>query len=899
MVTDKLHISYRKITRKTQQYKDYPRLTMNEPEYKDYPRLNKDDPDVENLLPFEPDTDKAPTIRLILDDDEIRKISGYVFEDKRTVNSDGSPIGDGEINSGDTPINGVTVQLVELIQDVDYDGTFTGQYLGEKVWDECEYTGYTDTLYQLKPESENQGAQYYSGKGTKYILNAKEDLRMIYSDPSVANEATEDGKYCFAGLPTGDFVVRFLYGDTTRTALTNGTINQDVDGNVIETATVNALVGTQGMNVKSYNGQDYKSTVYQRKLNSNSSTSYQVNQEEISYNMKDSNAVKGYIDTQNQDYASTWNYYNYDEVNKNYLLRDKTQLYKSEVLYYKGQPINNNGDLIPSQKVGPKENVANSYGSMWRYDRIATNDKPLLSDANDLYGYRQRGIDYAQGYTTGVSEKEKTLMNYRAEVLSSFERVTSQEDEAGAARADVQKAMLNEFIENTYMVAQSGIISMNHEYEGLNDNDKNISHGNTDASTELHMVTGGKTHENHAKNVDLGLVERPRSQVKLTKEVANLEIKLADGQTLFNSNTQMKDLIFDEHVGHEINYDKPNVGPILESVRVKLRSQTAPEFVQATMDDEIMDGATINVTYHLQVENVGEVDYLDRDFYYYGRKSGTVTEPVRTKVVRVIDYVANDLSYDSSKQNADAKWEVYTPSDLIRSRITIDSNNNNKIDNTVPDAKNFVDEVAVTKNEFINRIEPRDGNVSSPEGKFYDKMNRDYVTRTYANEVATYNTVVVTKDLNDPLLPTVYVKGKDTLANQNIDKTTLILTTTITASGNSEDLTYNNLAEVIETSNLYGRRMQFSIAGNQEMANQDINDCGRGDNEEQDHHGHSASKITQPKEIDADSAQQVVILPPTGSPEYRNKVLTIITTAIATIIVLVGAVIIKKKVYDK
>ena len=70
----------------------------------------------------------------------------------------------------------------------------------------------------------------------------------------------------------------------------------------------------------------------------------------------------------------------------------------------------------------------------------------------------------------------------------------------------------------------------------------------------------------------------------------------------------------------------------------------------------------------------------------------------------------------------------------------------------------------------------------------------------------------------------------DKVIEENIDNTTLILTTSITASGNSEDLTYNNLAEVIETANPYGRRMQFSISGNQEMANQDINDGG-GDND--------------------------------------------------------------------
>jgi uncharacterized beta-barrel protein YwiB (DUF1934 family) len=447
------------------------------------------------------------------------------------------------------------------------------------------------------------------------------------------------------------------------------------------------------------------------------------------------------------------------------------------------------------------------------------------------------------------------------------------------------------------MVAQTGIISMNNEYEGKNDNDPNILNGAEDPSTSLHRVS--KTYENHESNVDLGLVERPRAQVKLTKNVSNMEIKLADGQTLFNANTSMKNLIYDDHSEHDITYKEPNKGPILEKVRVTLQSQSNPELIQAFMDDEIMDGATINITYHLQVENVGEIDYNDRDFYFYGKKSGDA-QPVTTKVVRVIDYVPNDVSYDASKQNEDAHWDVYKPSELINSRITETENANNNVEDIV-DGQSFADPVASTNNGNINRITAR-----TATGDFYDKVNRDYVTRTYAHEVETYNTVVVTKDMNDELLPTLYVNDNSALEGRNVDNTTLILTTSITASGNSEDLTYNNLAEVIETANAYGRRMQFSISGNQGMANQDINDGGATVEDQENNiysttknHELSSSKIVQPKEIDADSAQQVQILPPTGSPEYRNKLLTIITTTIATIIVLVGAIIIKKKVYDK
>jgi hypothetical protein len=745
----------------------------------------------------------------------------------------------------------------------------------------------------------------------KYILNAVPELKEINTPQEDIDELfaleQDDGKYCFAGLPSGDFIIRFLYGDTERTVMTKTELSSSKDndnenaGAIRETAKVNGLEGIfEGLNAKSYNGQDYKSTVYQRKLNNDSSIASQVNQDDISYKMKEHEEVEGYTRPMEQDYKTTKDY---TEGN----LRTKEELYRNDVIYYE-QPINNDSkDSRTSDnntENSPRSDIHNAYDSMWRYDRVAvegkqgsTNNKLGLSDANDLYGYRQRGIDYAKGYAvnaeTGSQEPDRTLLNYRAEVLSSFERLTSQEWKIGdkyVTNYIAQKDMIDELIENTYMVAQSGIISMNHEYEGIDDNDPNILNGNEDNLTDLHMVSGDQpNHVNHAEGIDLGLVERPRSQVKLTKNVANLEIKLADGQTLFNANTSMKNLKYKDHKEHKIDYKAENVGPVLENVRVKLETQSKPELIQAEIDDEIMNGATINVTYNLKVENVGEIDYQDRYFYYYGKKSDD-TEPVRTRVVRVVDYVPNDVSYDASKQNDDAHWDVYSGKDLIVSGIKENSNANSVTIN-IDSNQSFRNENATTYDGHIIPIP--DGNGS----EFYDKVNRDYVTRTFAEEVRTYNTIVVTKDLDDKLLPTLYTQEHG-IEGQNIDNTTLILTTSITSSGNSEDLTYNNLAEVIETANPYGRRMQYSISGNQEMANQDINDGG-GDRSTQDHHAYSSSKITQPREIDADSAQEIQILPPTGSPEYRNRVLAIITTAIATIIVLVGAIIIKKKVYEK
>ena len=86
---------------------------------------------------FEDDTDRAPSIRVILDEDAIRRINGTVWEDERdeTVgnaeSSEGAIIGDGIRQDDEIGVNGVTVQLVE--KGIDDEGD---QY--EYIWQEVK-----------------------------------------------------------------------------------------------------------------------------------------------------------------------------------------------------------------------------------------------------------------------------------------------------------------------------------------------------------------------------------------------------------------------------------------------------------------------------------------------------------------------------------------------------------------------------------------------------------------------------------------------------------------------------------------------------------------------------------------------------------------------------------------
>ena len=99
--------------------------------------------------------------------------------------------------------------------------------------------------------------------------------------------------------------------------------------------------------------------------------------------------------------------------------------------------------------------------------------------------------------------------------------------------------------------------------------------------------------------------------------------------------------------------------------------------------------------------------------------------------------------------------------------------------------------------------------------------------------------------------------------------TKLVLTQTLTADSKNDDKSYDNITELVSTSNTVGRRMAYSVVGNQDPT-------------------------AEPAEIDADDAQTVTILPPFG----QKNIYYVLGAAIAVILiagVVVTIRVIKKK----
>ena len=96
----------------------------------------------------------------------------------------------------------------------------------------------------------------------------------------------------------------------------------------------------------------------------------------------------------------------------------------------------------------------------------------------------------------------------------------------------------------------------------------------------------------------------------------------------------------------------------------------------------------------------------------------------------------------------------------------------------------------------------------------------------------------------------------------------LVLSEMITSDNSSDDLTYNNIVEITKTSSVSGRRMAYSVVGNQDPTQ-------------------------EPYEIDAASPQEVVILPPFG----QNTIYYVLGLGIGVILIigLTAVIVVTKK----
>ena len=154
-------------------------------------------------------------------------------------------------------------------------------------------------------------------------------------------------------------------------------------------------------------------------------------------------------------------------------------------------------------------------------------------------------------------------------------------------------------------------------------------------------------------DIDFGIVERPRKNIELTKEIKYVRLKLANGQTLIEG---------DPRNNNEIRY------------------LTYPEggLLKIELDSEMIEGATIEIQYAIKLTNNSELDYDTQAYYKYGDK--TRATPVKIKINQVVDYLDENLRYvetDAKTGEVGEQWEQVEAKTLFnQGMLSSDAYNN-------------------------------------------------------------------------------------------------------------------------------------------------------------------------------------------------------------------------------
>lgn len=343
-----------------------------------------------------------------------------------------------------------------------------------------------------------------------------------------------------------------------------------------------------------------------------------------------------------------------------------------------------------------------------------------------------------------VNEYSKIQTNHIAEVLASPTKVPTYLGEQYGS--DLMGKLVDELTTNTWKIAKTPKI-------------------------EVKEVKGGE----RIPNVDLGLVERPKTQLQITNNVENVKVTLSDGS-----------IVFDATQTAEATKGNETKNVIWKSNRSATKGITGG-FIQLYLDEELMYGATIQITYKMQINELNDyVEYEGLEYYAKGRTNSE--NKVESKAKKLVCYIPNKMQL-----NETGNWKTTNIDTIIDKNLV-----NDKLKDTISSQSNT-----------ISKIEA-------------DNINNNMLTISQ----------LITKE---------------------------------SAQGG-----YECKVEIVELENAVGRRMETSIVGNFNPAN-------------------------DPVENDEAKAEDVTVMPPFGIGQVFYYILTIVIAGM----LVVGIIFIKKKVLVK
>ena len=797
---------------------------------------------------LEDDTDDAPGIVIKIpkgkQEETNRELTGVVWEDRQNTLNRGILTGDGKKDENEKGIPGHPVTLEERL-------SFNAQQIDDK-----------PDLRYAKDDKLNGKTYFDMGfVWPEHIVGTIEDGD---NSPSIdmslkgvtgfeSNVKTdENGNYKFTGVPVGNFVVNLNYSGPSPEKLTNEVFSKkENQGRQILNAVANADIDTNDLvhtvtdegherKTKWYNGETFKTTQFY--ANSN--------QEE--------------------------------NIDKTWLTKNKDEDKETQVLSY----------------------ARDDEGRRIEVTRNLDTFKNNVVDALNVYATENKNeinaekLKLAHKYTSMNATTPK--INFSVEY---YEKLNKDKGEA------YNSVILNE-LKDIYFI------------EGIYKNKENTKLGNTEYAV---------------KNINMGIVQRPESKIVLNKEINNIVITTADGTEKVNLKYDIiskiskaetgnlsdvkyggrEDLFSRLKVEREINKEK-SIGEdlVLSLDRTsltdgkekdeKIRGTVKSGFRYINIDDSVMQDATIKIRYGIYAYNLSQLDRIinvddenvkDTNIYReFAYKTGVPDESGPTlgrlkhqeedkyKYGRYVgrEYYIKGKDQHQLTEEEQAKINIRSIMDIVDNGATVNAGD---IENMQWVAINKKDLVGLVHNVINEEVAKKAEYIDENGIRYVENVTEEDSPNSNSN---TRSNIFLLKESSTEISPADPDKDierkyeningySNSLESDHFVRTWNIRTDrTASGSSTSNDLTFQNMAEVMAYHTTNGRRTEFT-PGVMITELDKINETGSGELP-----GNGEIKESKEKETNLDrasivaaeststSATEIVTLsPPTGLSEAR------------------------------
>ena len=149
-----------------------------------------------------------------------------------------------------------------------------------------------------------------------------------------------------------------------------------------------------------------------------------------------------------------------------------------------------------------------------------------------------------------------------------------------------------------------------------------------------------KTHlEFNVKNLDFGIIERPRQAMEINKNLSAVKLNTNDGQPI--ANARIKDGKLEVITGEKYVSGGPDLG-----------------YIWVQVDKSITQGMKAEMGYTITVTNTSELDYDDENYYKFGEIPSGNAKTMTMKADQVFDY---SKGAELTANEVNSSWEVLTP----------------------------------------------------------------------------------------------------------------------------------------------------------------------------------------------------------------------------------------------